>query len=111
MWYNFAMLNKEAIIQTLHDHQTEIRRFGVRRLGLFGSFARGEQKISSDLDFVVELVPKTFDAYMGLKNFLEELFSWTPSNLASRHKSCGKWSMPRDYRVYLDDILEAASRI
>ena len=74
LWYNFAMLNKEAIIQTLHEHQTEIRRFGVRRLGLFGSFARGEQKISSDLDFVVELAPKTFDAYMGLKNFLEELF-------------------------------------
>ena len=68
------MLNKEAIIKTLRDHQAEIRRFGVKRLGLFGSFARGEQKTSSDLDFVVELAPKTFDAYMGLKNFLEELF-------------------------------------
>ena len=68
------MLNKETILQTLRDHQTEIRRFGVKRLGLFGSFARGDQKTSSDLDFVVELFPKTFDAYMGLKNFLEELF-------------------------------------
>ena len=68
------MLNKEIIIKTLRDHQADIRRFGVKRLGLFGSFARGEQKASSDLDFVVELEAKTFDAYMGLKNFLEELF-------------------------------------
>ena len=68
------MLNKEKIIRTLRDHQADIRRFGVKRLGLFGSFARGEQKASSDLDFVVELEPKTFDAYMGLKQFLEELF-------------------------------------
>lgn len=68
------MLNKETIIKTLNDHQFEIRRFGVKRLGLFGSFARGEQKASSDLDFVVELEPKTFDAYMGLKQFLEKLF-------------------------------------
>ncbi|HLD50371.1 MAG TPA: nucleotidyltransferase family protein [bacterium] len=68
------MLNKETIIKTLRGHQAEIRCFGVKRLGLFGSFARGEQKASSDLDFVVELEAKTFDAYMGLKNFLEELF-------------------------------------
>ena len=68
------MLNKEKIIRSLRDHQADIRRFGVKRLALFGSFARGEQKASSDLDFVVELEPKTFDAYMGLKQFLEELF-------------------------------------
>ena len=68
------MLDKEAIIKRLSEHQSEIRRFGVRSLGLFGSFARGDQKASSDLDFVVELEPKTFDAYMGLKQFLEELF-------------------------------------
>lgn len=68
------MLNKEAIIKTLRDHQAEIRRFGVKRLGLFGSIARGEQRTSSDLDFVVELERKTFDAYIDLKQFLEELF-------------------------------------
>jgi predicted nucleotidyltransferase len=46
----------------------------VRRLGLFGSYARGEATPESDLDFVVELSDKSFDAYMDLKNFLEELF-------------------------------------
>jgi predicted nucleotidyltransferase len=43
-------------------------------LGLFGSCARGEATEASDLDFVVELENETFDAYMDLKEFLEELF-------------------------------------
>jgi len=46
----------------------------VRRLGLFGSCARGERTEASDLDFVVEFEKKSFDAYMDLKLFLEELF-------------------------------------
>ena len=51
-----------------------MRRFGVQRLGLFGSCARGSSKTDSDLDFVVEFERKSFDAYMDLKLFLEELF-------------------------------------
>jgi hypothetical protein len=47
---------------------------GVRSLGLFGSVARGENTVASDLDFVVELEPKTFDVYMDLKAYLETLF-------------------------------------
>jgi predicted nucleotidyltransferase len=43
-------------------------------LGLFGSCAREEQTTSSDLDFVVELETRSFDAYMDLKFFLEDLF-------------------------------------
>jgi hypothetical protein len=43
-------------------------------LGLFGSCARGEATSGSDLDFVVELEKKSFDAYMDLKDFLEKLF-------------------------------------
>lgn len=68
------MLDKEKILKVLHEHRIDIQKFGVKRLGLFGSFARGNQKDSSDLDFAVELEPKTFDAYMGLKHYLEELF-------------------------------------
>jgi predicted nucleotidyltransferase len=43
-------------------------------LRLFGSCARDEARESSDLDFVVEFEKKTFDAYMDLKEFLENLF-------------------------------------
>jgi hypothetical protein len=65
---------REAVLQQLEDNRDKIRSFGVKRLGLFGSCARGEATQSSDLDFVVELEHETFDAYMNLKEFLEELF-------------------------------------
>ena len=65
---------REAVLQQLEDNRGKIRSFGVKRLGLFGSCARGEATQSSDLDFVVELEHETFDAYMDLKEFLEELF-------------------------------------
>ena len=41
---------------------------------LFGSCARGDNSESSDLDFLVKLDRKSFDAYMDLKFFLEDLF-------------------------------------
>lgn len=68
------MRSRAEILQILGENHQAIQRFGVRRLGLFGSIARNEGRPSSDLDFVVELERNTFDAYMDLKFFLEELF-------------------------------------
>lgn len=50
-----------------------LRRHGVRRAAVFGSFARGESKKSSDLDLLVELGDeKTLLDLAGLKVELEE---------------------------------------
>jgi uncharacterized protein len=70
------MKNKgpEYIFQILEPYQERLRNLGVRKLGLFGSWARGEGKETSDLDFLVELEHETFDSYMNLKAFLEDLF-------------------------------------
>ncbi len=65
---------RETVLQKLEDNQETIRGFGVKRLGLFGSVARGEATEGSDLDFLVELEKKSFDVYMDLKDFLEEMF-------------------------------------
>jgi predicted nucleotidyltransferase len=67
-------LSREEVLSAVEARKDEIRAFGVRRLGLFGSFARGEANASSDLDFVVDFERKSFDAYMDLKFFLEDLF-------------------------------------
>jgi len=66
--------NRDEILKILEENRNIIRDYGVRRLGLFGSCARGECTEISDLDFVVEFEKKSFDAYMDLKLFLEELF-------------------------------------
>lgn len=47
---------------------------GVVKLGLFGSYARGEQQPGSDLDFLVILRDNTFDQYMEVKFYLEDMF-------------------------------------
>lgn len=83
------MLTKELVLKLIRENRQEIKKFGVTRLGLFGSVAKGKQRGSSDLDFVVELHPKTFDAYMGLKIYLENLFGCKvdlvlPNTLKSR---------------------------
>ena len=66
--------NREEILSVIRDHRENIRSFGVHRLGLFGSYASGNEHEASDLDFIVEFDQNTFDAYMGLKLFLEDLF-------------------------------------
>ena len=61
-------------MQLLSEQREEIRNYGVRRLRLFGSCARGEAGEVSDLDFLVDFEKKSFDAYMDFKEFLENLF-------------------------------------
>jgi predicted nucleotidyltransferase len=68
------MRSRDEILNMIRQNREAIKRFGVKRMGLFGSYGRGEARRTSDLDFVVELESKTFSAYMGLKFFLEELF-------------------------------------
>lgn len=50
-------------------------RFAVRKIGLFGSTIRGEARPDSDVDVLVEFEVPTFDHYMDLKFYLEELFN------------------------------------
>ncbi len=59
----------------LEEHKTEIKeRFSVKSIGVFGSYARDEHKESSDVDILVEFEETTFDNFMDLLFFLEELF-------------------------------------
>ncbi len=66
---------KQDILAVLHENRAQLRSLGVQRLVLFGSFVRGEQRVDSDIDFLVEFEPdqKTFDHFMDLAVLLEEL--------------------------------------
>jgi predicted nucleotidyltransferase len=70
------IVTKESALSLIQAHQRQIKDLGVRRLGLFGSFTRGEPHAASDVDLLVEFEPgrKSFDNYINLCFLLEELF-------------------------------------
>jgi uncharacterized protein len=69
------MKTKQDVLDVISRHGSDIRAMGVKRIGLFGSFVREEQREDSDIDLLVEFEPgrKTFDAFMTLCFFLEEV--------------------------------------
>jgi hypothetical protein len=56
----------EQVIATLRAHEAELRRAGIRHLSLFGSVARGDAAVDSDVDLVVELDPEAHIGLFGL---------------------------------------------
>ena len=69
-----ALSGPDDVIAILRVARKMLRRYGVRRIGLFGSFARGEQTANSDLDFLVELEKPDFGDFMDLAFYLEDRF-------------------------------------
>lgn len=65
---------EKEILKTLTAHCQELRKMGVHKLGLFGSYLHGTAKAGSDMDFLVVLERPSFDDYMDIKFFLEDLF-------------------------------------
>ena len=72
---NSPVQNKESLINLILSNKNRILDFGVSRLGIFGSFVRNEANKMSDVDFYIEFFPekKTFDNFMDLGFFLEEI--------------------------------------
>ena len=71
-----SVQNKEQLIFLLIKNKEIIKAYGVKTLGVFGSFVRNEQKASSDIDLIVEFHPekKSYKNFIGLIFYLEELF-------------------------------------
>jgi predicted nucleotidyltransferase len=66
----------ENVVEILKEHEAEMAtRFSVRKIGVFGSHARGEQGPDSDVDILVEFERVSFDNYMDLLYYLEDLLS------------------------------------
>lgn len=67
---------RNDVTAALQRNRERLQSSGVRRVGLFGTFVRGEPGPSGDIDLLVEFVRerKTFDSFMMLCCFLEDLF-------------------------------------
>jgi predicted nucleotidyltransferase len=70
------MLDKKDIFNELAKNKFAIQNFGVSKIGLFGSYVRNEQNSDSDIDILIEFEKEktTFDNFMGVCFYLEDLF-------------------------------------
>lgn len=68
--------NKGEIFLILDGLKGTLKSMGVRRIGIFGSFARGESTSESDVDVIVSFLPgyKCYDTFFRLSLMLEESF-------------------------------------
>lgn len=71
------MPTKDDVWSAIKSNQNRIKALGVKRLGLFGSFVREEQRRDSDIDLLVEFEQdkKTFKNFMALSFLLEDILN------------------------------------
>lgn len=67
-------MTKTIILNFLREHKQELHdKFGLTKIGLFGSYVRDEQNVNSDIDIAVEIESKNkFRSFFALKEYLEE---------------------------------------
>ena len=67
---------KEIIQQLIQQNSARLHLLGVKEIGLFGSYVRGEQNSDSDIDILVDFQEnqETFDHFMDVCWLLDELF-------------------------------------
>lgn len=69
------MTIKTNILETLKGKKQYLKNhFSVNSIGLFGSYARNDFHDKSDIDILVTFSEPTFDHYMELKFYLEDIF-------------------------------------
>jgi predicted nucleotidyltransferase len=76
IFFNFTvMLTLQNILQILRQHKPELqRKYPISRLGVFGSYARGEATEKSDIDIAVELNGPMGLNFVAMADEIEELF-------------------------------------
>ncbi len=79
------MITKEEILNTLAREKPELQKgFKVRKMALFGSYARGEQRADSDMDILVEVDPSIGLDFVTLAERIEELLGVGVDLVSSR---------------------------
>ena len=95
------MRTTQEILKLLERAKPELaRRFGVRRLAIFGSYARGEQREESDVDILVEVDPSIGLGFVDLAESIESLLGLR-SEVVSRRAV-----KPRNWEVIEKELID-----
>jgi hypothetical protein len=94
------MKTREEILNLIAKNKPELEtRFKVRRLGLFGSYARGEQHAHSDVDILVDVDPSIGLEFVTLAERIEALLG-VPVEIVSRRAI-----KPRHLKILEKDLI------
>ena len=68
-------LTSKQILKILQRNRSLLKKYSVKRIGLFGSLARDEAANKSDIDLLVDFEVKSFDNFIELAFELERIFN------------------------------------
>lgn len=70
-------MTKKEIKERIASNAPHIRKYGISKIGLFGSYSRQQQKENSDIDILVDFEgdKETFDNFIGICDLLEQVFT------------------------------------
>ena len=80
-------MTKDEILSTLQKEKPYLqKKYGVEKIGLFGSYARNEATQESDIDIYVELKENRFMLLAGLWNYLDDLYGEIKVDMVNKHR-------------------------
>jgi len=97
------MRTREEILKILQERKPDLeKKFGLTRLALFGSYARGDYRKNSDVDILVEVSPTIGLGFVDLAEEIETILG-IPTDVVSRRAI-----KPRHWNVIQEDLIDVA---
>ncbi len=69
-------MKRESVIEILRTHKPMLyQKYGVIKIGIFGSYARNQQRADSDIDIAIEIIKekKNLHNFLSIKRELERI--------------------------------------
>jgi len=81
------VLSKREIVNGIRDNKGLLAQYGVKKIGLFGSFSKNLQHPDSDIDLLVDFHAdkETFDNLIAIYDILENIFKHNKIEIATKN--------------------------